>query len=275
MTILQALRMGTQRLPEEPLGTTALRGLVIAGEKGGSGKTTVTELASIVLLDAGVQHTVAECEAEPRLAKRLDVPVFHYPLHRETVSQLGRNPDLMFRYWDQVAGQLAAGPTLVDLGANALSLLLRWASTRSVNVELANGAGLGFILVATADPASLSGTLQSAKQLAHVLPRSARWIVINEVTGEVDTRHPGVRRLLEDASCQGPLRLSVCRTPHFPILRGQGGFLHALEMTPRDLTKHAVPFLEAGRALDGLRDWVLEGCDAVRPALAGLLEPAP
>ncbi len=270
MTLLASLlakREGREELlaSAAPVAPVAI---VIGGEKGGVGKTTTTELVSLNLQQAGFAHTVAECEAQARLARRLAVPVTHHPLHQETVRQLADDPDLLNLYWDRVCEQWRTGFTLVDLAANSVRLMLRWASSRAVREVLRGGAGLVFVLVTTADAASLSATLGSARELAHALPLAERWIVVNEVAGAVDLQHPGVRKLLAEAGCQGPLRLTQCPAPSFAVLRGLGGFGDAAQMSVQQLMPHGIPMLQAGRALEGPGDWLLDSCATLMPVTA-------
>ncbi|MGG5823435.1 hypothetical protein [Falsiroseomonas sp. HW251] len=273
MSILQNLNAKRADYGAELMSSTA-RAVMVVAAKGGVGKTTITEVTSTVLQDSEVPHTIAECEANRRIEGRVAAPVTHHPLHKETVAQLARNPDLLNRYWDGVYRQYLAGPLMLgDLAANALDLLLRWASDPPTNAALQQGANWKFVLVATADPESLSGTLKSAAGLAHVLPEAERWIVFNEIAGPVDLAHPGMQEFVKRANCQGPLLLSMCRAPHFSILRAQGGYFQtAMTATPTSLLRHGMDYLEAGRAICGLRDWVLDSCGIMRPVVKSLLK---
>jgi hypothetical protein len=271
MSILNKLRSMGRLSPQT--STRRLQTIIVAGEKGGVGKSTCAEFLSILLEDREVTHTVAECEGERRLERRLGGHVVHHQLHQEDAKRLAADPDALNVYWDHVHAHMAQTVTIVDLAANALQLQLRWASSRATNAALDGGLGIELVLVATADAASLSGTLTSARQVRNVLPNARIWVVLNDKDGLIRLEHPGVAHLLKEIGCGTPIRLPACRAPDAVILKSQGRFDRTALMPETELMRHGLDLLRAGRALEGFQDWILECCGELRPVVDAVLAP--
>ncbi|MGG5807721.1 hypothetical protein [Falsiroseomonas sp. CW058] len=251
--------------------TVSPHALLVGADKGGVGKTTLAEIISIVLEDMGVEHSVAEVEADERLGRRLGDRVQHHRLHGADAKALARDPDALNVFWDSVYGQVMESTTLGDFGANALALFLRWASSRSVRAALADGSGLHFALVATSDSDSLTGTLASARAIAANLPKAQTWLIFNEVAGGINLQHPGIAQLIREARCQQALVLPSCRAPDFGILKNLGRLDRVALISEADLGAHGIPRLRAGRALEGLQDWLLEVTEVLRPMVEAFI----
>ncbi len=265
MGSLQALSMSRNG---RSASSTALRAWWIGGEKGGVGKSVIAEALSILLEDAGTAHTIAECEGDARLGKRLGERVIHHPLHADDAQRLAEDPDLLNAYWDRICAQVQRGPTVVDLAANALKLALPWAATRSARAALAEGVGMDVAVVTTADSGALSTSLDAMRRVAAVLPKARRWLIVNPMHGAIALDHPGIARLLAEAKGARPIVMPVCRSPDWGVLKNLGRFDATAALPEEALERHGIPALRAGRSLDSMQDWVLAACDALRPLIA-------
>lgn len=112
----------------------------------------------------------------------------------------------------------------------------------------------------------------SARKIAQILPAARVWIALNGIGGTIDPRHPGIVQILREARCQAYITIPVCRSPEFGLLKNFGRFDAVCMMSEDDLGRHGIPPIRAGRALEGMQDWLLEGCDALRPVVADLLQ---
>lgn len=272
LTGLRARMAGLTAAASPPTGHI----VVVCAEKGGSGKSTTTEVLSIALDDLGLSHRIVECEASERLARRLGDRVYHHRLHADDAAALAAQPDLLNVYWDEGLERSDAHLTLWDLAANAIELMLRWSVSSSVRSALAEGARVSFVLLMSSDSESMALTRNSIRQIRHALPRAEVWIVLNEHGGPVDLQHPGVATVLEGVAPERILTLPACRAPRFSTLKNLGGFLSAVSVDIDELVeRHGIPPLQAGRAVEGLADWLLCACDGLAPLVRRLGERCP
>lgn len=248
--------------------------IVMVADKGGDGKSTLAELLSLALEDRGFEHHVIECEADKRLGARLGSRVLHHELHQESLQQLLGDPDLLNVYWDRVFDDVKRGPAIVDLPANGSKLLLRWAQARSTRAMLLEGRGLTFALVVTAHGGSFSALQTSALGIQKVLPQAEIVVVLNPAQGTINPAHPGVRAVLEEIGCDTVLQVPACNTPEWGLLKNLGGFAQVALMDESDLLPHGVELPRAGRALEGLQNWLLTYCEKTLPLGDRLIERA-
>jgi hypothetical protein len=246
--------------------------LFVMGEKGGVGKSLFSELASTYLEDLGVPHTIAECEGDARLGRRLGDRVHHHRLGEHDARALAEDPDRLNAYWDNVYAQGLRGPMIADLAANAGKPFVDWLSVGSSRRALRHGQGVDIALLTTADTSSLMAMVNSAKAVRRFLPEAGIHIVLNPKDGMISADHSGVKLALEEAGCVQPITLPICRASDWGILKNLGRFTDVAAMDEADLEVHGIPRLRAGRALEQMGEWLLSGCETIAPVVAGLIE---
>lgn len=248
--------------------TAAPRGhvVIVCAEKGGSGKTTSVELLSITLDDMGVDHVVVECETSKRLEKRIGDRVRHHRLQTEDTKTLAAEPDALNLYWDEALALSGLGISVWDLAANSLELMLRWAVASSARAALADGSRVTFVLVMTSDAEAMGHTHSSIRQIRYALPQAEIWVILNEHEGAIDLAHRGVAAVLEGVERERVITLPNCRSPRFSTLKNVAGFVQAVNIDVDVLVQHhGIPPLQAGRAIEGLADWLLAACEVLAP----------
>jgi len=243
--------------------------VIVCAEKGGSGKTTSVELLSITLDDMGADHVVVECETSQRLERRIGGKVRHHRLQADDAKSLAAEPDALNLYWDRALAMSGQGISVWDLAANSLELMLRWAVASSARAALADGARVTFALVMTSDAEAMGHTHSSIRQIQYALPMAEVWVILNEHEGAIDLGHRGVAAVLEGVARERILTLPNCRAPRFSTLKNVAGFVQAVNIDVDALVQHhGIPPLQAGRAVEGLADWLLAACEVFAP-LAG------
>lgn len=274
LTGLSSLRSRREALLSSTVAPRSGHVVVICAEKGGSGKTTSVELLSITLDDMGVDHVVVECETSQRLERRIGDKVRHHRLQADDAKTLAAEPDMLNLYWDQALTLSGPGISVWDLAANSLELMLRWAVSSSARAALADGARVTFVLVMTSDAEAMAHTHSSIRQIQFALPQAEIWVVVNEHEGAIDLGHRGVAAVLEGVQRERILTLPNCRSPRFSTLKNVAGFVQAVNIDVDTLVlHHGIPPLQAGRAIEGLADWLLTACEVLAP-LAERLRPS-
>lgn len=156
------------------------RHLLIAQDKGGVGKSTLTRAAAEAAPEAGI----IEIDSSSRL-KELGARVTYFPMRadREAIERTGGRAAR--GEYDSVIDALvsAKAPTIVDVGANTARGLFAVLESLSDDLKLA-GVEFGVVIVVTSEPGALAETprlLASARKFA-----SIRFVIENQMRGAAD-----------------------------------------------------------------------------------------
>lgn len=243
----------------ETVGKGEMSNLLVCNDKGGVGKSVVSHLLALVLLDCEKSFRILECEKTPRLARIFGDFVYHRPVETQSVSEIYEDPDVLFSYWDRIATELADQTTsIVDMGAGVTFSFARWAQANGHEV-LSGGAGQTIIMVTTAEQESWRSARGSLDSLSRLLPAARFVVVYNERDGAFHGHSLGDYEAIV---------LKAMRAPIWPHLQNDGRFdLLAQQSSAEAARKYGVPVGTAARSLYAFTDWILESTDALAGAV--------
>ncbi|MBK1698498.1 hypothetical protein [Rhodovibrio salinarum] len=236
-----------------------MRNIIVCNDKGGVGKTLVTHLLALVLLDQHEPFRIIECEKMPRLRKLFGDLVDYRPIERQKVSEIYENPDILFTYWDEIAEKLQDRKrSLVDMGAGVTFPFCRWAQASGREL-LNNGANLTILIVTTAEQESWRTASNNAHVLRELFPEAEFMAIYNQRDGKFFGHSvgpfPGV-----------PLK--AVRIPAWPYLQNAGRFDELVQRPSREVARTCdIPLGTAARSMYAFADWLLDSTDQLAPVL--------
>ncbi|RYD72505.1 MAG: hypothetical protein EOP84_23065, partial [Verrucomicrobiaceae bacterium] len=102
---------------------------IFGNDAGGVGKSLAAQFATIVLEEGENDFRLIECETQPRLTRLFPDRALYHEYDPDGQEQ---DPDAAGVYWDAFARQVTRTPmSVVDLSANAVKNLTRWADSGS------------------------------------------------------------------------------------------------------------------------------------------------
>jgi hypothetical protein len=242
-----------------------MRHLIICNDKGGVGKSLVAHLLGLVMLDRSEPLAIIECEKTPRLHRIFASAVEHRRVDGERIADIYDDPDRVFAFWDDLAESLATADSrrIVDMAAGLTRPLRRWAQAGGAR-RLADGAGVTFAVVATAEREAWHSAREDFLGLRALFPEARFCVVYNERDGRFSAE--------QVLDARGVV-LKATRSPAWPYLQNAGRWdLVAQATNASDLA--AATGLSLGtatRSLYAFTDWLLDATDAVE---ALVVEPA-
>ena len=253
---------------------SAVERLMVLNDKGGIGKSIVVHGLSLELAAAGVDHRVIEAESNPRLQRVLgpDRVLFH-PLSEDSLAAIRRNPDLVAEYWDVIAEEFTAGVRLLDMGANAGTLFWNWWNSGSGRLMLGDGAGMGVLVITTAEIEAMRLAREALARAATEMPDARLFVVVNEHQGAMPADHPALEGLCGGAGPRAEevvrIVLPRCSAPAWQAMVGMGKPLNELAtMKPQDLVPLGYRLGAAARSVSDVVEWAGEWRGQLRRILA-------
>jgi hypothetical protein len=237
-----------------------MRNVIVCNDKGGVGKSLVTHLLALVLLDRASDFRIVECEKMSRLRGIFGDLVDYRPIEREKISEIYQNPDVLFAYWDRVAADVAdERRCLIDMGAGVTFPFCRWAQASGCE-QLGAGDDLTIAVVTTAEQESWRSAANNAEVLSELFPNAHIVVVYNERDGGFYGHNLGA---------YAGVTLKACRVPIWPYLQNGGRFDLLAHTSSQEIARRCdVPVGTAARSLYAFADWLLEATDALAPVLA-------
>ena len=252
----------------------AVERLMVLNDKGGIGKSIVIHGLSLELAAAGVDHRVIEAESNARLQRvlGLDRVLFH-PLSEDSLAAIRRNPDLVAEYWDVIAEEFTAGVRLLDMGANAGTLFWNWWDSGSGRLMLGDGAGMGVLVVTTAEIEAMRLAREALARPAAEMPGARLFVVVNEHQGAMPADHPALDGLCEGAGRRAGevvrIVLPRCSAPAWQAMVGMGKPLNEIAtLRPQDLVPLGYRLGAAARSVSDVVEWAGEWRPQLRRILA-------
>lgn len=192
--------------------------VLIGSDRGGVGKTMTAELVSTRMECHGVMPVVVEVEAEPRLRDVLgEKMVRSLRIAGHGPEELERDPSLLYEVWEELGDIIigASSPVVVDLGANLTKALAAYLAEVGSEGPFGNGEKLWFLGVTGGDRFSLSSVNHGLSYMQQALPRSNRWLVINEQNPrfQVGTDSEPIQAMVRAHGLKGVMRLLACTAP--------------------------------------------------------------
>ncbi len=226
--------------------------VIVANDKGGVGKSLVTQGLVLAAAEAGSKPVVIEVESTPRLGRVLgEVISIQPPTHDPDV--LYRDPDTIFAVWDEMAAAVAAPSAIVDIGANLFRPFARWAAAGGAR-QLAGGDGLTVVAVMTMDQHALSAGLAALRETGAVLPAARRVAVLNPVIADFIDGDQKIAGLIKAAEAGGGaidvIRLERMTAPAWGHLMNMGRLDAAI--TNPAVERELLTFLPAGKVARSL-----------------------
>ena len=234
-----------------------MNNVIVCNDKGGVGKTLVTHLLALILLDRQEIFRIVECEKMPRLRKLFGDLVDYRPIERHKVSEIYEDPDVMFTYWDDIATTLQGSQRcLVDMGAGVTFPFCRWAQASGQEL-LADGTGLTIVVVTTAEQESWKTASENLHVLRELFPKATFMTVYNERDGGFYGH-----QLSDDPG----VTLKAVRVPAWPYLQNAGRFDLVAQRSGEDIARACdLPVGTASRSMYAFTDWLLDASDALSP----------
>lgn len=234
------------------------RHILVCNDKGGVGKSLVSHLLGLILLDQREDFRVLECERRPRLQRVFGSLVEWLPTEEVNVGEVYTNPDRIFSHWDRLAEYLTGGDrSLVDMGAGMTSPFIRW-SEASGHEMLEDGRRLIFAVVVTVERNALSTGKENIEMLRRMFPKARIVAVQNEKAG-LFTKN------IEEVNS---VKLAGCRVPAWEYLQDEGRFDQVAMMSGREIAeKYDMSLGAAARSMYGFADWLLDATDSLAPIL--------
>ena len=260
--------------PSPTKAAPAVERLMVLNDKGGIGKSIVIQGLSLELAAAGVDHRVIEAESNARLQRVLgpDRVLFH-PLSEDSLAAIRRNPDLVAEYWDAIAEEFTTGVRLLDMGANAGTLFWNWWESGSGRLMLGDGAGMGVLIVTTAEVEAMRLARDALMRAAAEMPGARLFVVVNEHQGAMPADHPALDGLCEGAGRRAGevvrIVLPRCAAPAWQAMMGMGKPLNEIAtLRPQDLVPLGYRLGAAARSVSDVVEWAGEWRPQLRRILA-------
>jgi len=167
--------------------------IVTTGDKGGVGKTTVTQAVLDTLLLNSIPYFVAQVDRQDRLAQMNQVEVLTIPSDPEGMTT---DPESEFRRFgplmDLIIGAAGDGTAVVDLGANELDRFCAWAKLSDLDgaIEDTNQSVVALV-VFNAEEQSIVQAGKSIKAITDTLSMAQVVLVENQRFGRINDLAPG------------------------------------------------------------------------------------
>ncbi len=249
--------------------------VVIAGDRGGTGKDLVSEGGYLAALRRGLVPSLYEVETSRRLGLLYPEATF-IDAGVPTAEDIYRNPDALLAPLDDAASRWAGDAlAIVNLGANVTSALLSWAETNGPH-HFGTGANLTFAVVLTMNRHALASGLSNLYDINRRFPAARRIAVLNEFIANFVEGDQIIARQLEQARGDGlpieTLKLRRMVAPAWGHLQNLGPLTQVAQMPPEELIGLGLPAGPAIRSLALLERWLDE--DLIGPLDALLPEAA-
>lgn len=232
--------------------------LLVAQDKGGSGKSTLTRALAECLPSA----RLIEIEANRRLIE-LEDRVSFFPVRAER-GEINRTGGAAARAeFDGPLNAIAAaqGPVIVDVGANTACSLLPLIGEAQARYAR-RGVEFALLVVLTSEPGALANApvlLDLAKPFT-----AARFAVENQVEGPVDPR--ALKSFTKDVTLTQLERLSLDERANELLQKGGLRFIGEDLVAAEDRLTERYGFAEAGRIVEDLTSFRARTMQAVSPA---------
>lgn len=253
-------------------------------DKGGVGKSLAAALRiSRHFLEAGKLPAIIEVESDPRLSRVYgedNVKLFR--IGQDKLSDIERDPSLVYRLWDQI-GELcmkAKAPVVLDIGANLTRTFALWLNEYGEDGPWGTGAGLSFFGVTTGDDMAVQSVNRALSYVSQAVPDSRRFLVVNE---RDEARFPlasdgaAVKQIVKANGVAGVLRLPLNISPGFAHVVDKHMRLDAAVLMTPDQWQKACGFtrMEAVRAHRHMVAFVDEGTRTFDAAYGPTAEAVP
>ncbi|MBK3404009.1 hypothetical protein H0176_01790 [Methylorubrum populi] len=232
--------------------------LLVAQDKGGSGKSTLTRALAECLPAA----RLIEIEANRRLIE-LEDRVSFFPVRAER-GEINRTGGAAARAeFDGPLNAIAAaqGPVIVDVGANTAGSLLPLIGEAQARYAR-RGVEFALLVVLTSEPGALANApvlLDLAKPFT-----AARFVVENQVEGPVDPK--AVKMFTKDVTLTQLEKLSLDERANELLQKGGLRFIGEDLVAAEDRLTERYGFAEAGRIVEDLTSFRARTMQAVSPA---------
>ena len=166
---------------------------MVATRTGGQGKTLVSQLLYEALRDSGVPAKLASVDTDGRAGERSKLGLL-YPDVRELaigadLADVMRSGGMeAVTHWDTFEQLLRERNIVIDVGANVIGSLLRWAKITSP-AELIRGRPMNMLIVVTAQEKSAIDAMTTLSEIEATrgeMDIGRVGVVMNEVHGKVD-----------------------------------------------------------------------------------------
>ncbi|SDE30164.1 hypothetical protein [Belnapia rosea] len=269
-----ALKANTPADAVTATARAAVERYVVLNDKGGIGKSFVVQGLSLEMAAVGKEHVVVEAETSPRLQNILGADrVKYHELSEDSLSAIRKNPDLLGEYWDNVIEDFMGGPAVMDLSANATKLLWQWCDGGVGKLVFGDGAGIGALVVVTADPEALRLAAEAMTRAATEWPAARLFLVVNPHHGDLAPNSPALDLICSQAGERAGevVRVFLPRNvaKAWPVMVGSGKPLHELALLkPQALMGHGYKLGEAARSVADVIEWL----EVWRPQVRRILE---
>ncbi|NKC33400.1 hypothetical protein [Falsiroseomonas selenitidurans] len=192
--------------------------VLVGSDRGGVGKTMTAELVATRIECHGITPVVVEVEAEPRLREVLgEAMVRSLRIASHGPEELERDPALLYEVWEELGDIIlgADAPVVVDLGANLTKALAAYLAEVGTEGPFGSGETLWFLGITGGDRFSLSSVNHGLSYMQQAVPRSHRWLVINEQNPrfQIGTDSEPVQAMVRAHRLEGVMRLQACTAP--------------------------------------------------------------
>lgn len=192
--------------------------VLIGSDRGGVGKTMTAELVATRIECHGITPVVIEVEAESRLLEVLGAGLVRsLRIASHGPEELERDPSLLYEVWEELGDIILAAkaPVVVDLGANLTKALAAYLAELGAEGPFGSGEKLWFLGVTGGDRFSLSSVNHGLSYMQQAVPRSHRWLVINEQNArfQIGTDSEPVQTMVRAHRLEGVMRLVACTAP--------------------------------------------------------------
>lgn len=192
--------------------------VLIGSDRGGVGKTMTAEMVVTRMECHGIEPVVVEVEAEPRLRDVLGAKMVRsLRIAGHGPEELERDPSLLYEVWEELGDIIlsAAAPVVVDLGANLTKALAAYLAEVGSEGPFGTGEKLWFLGITGGDRFSLSSVNHGLSYMQQAVPRSHRWLVVNEQNPrfQITTESEPVQAMVRAHGLEGVMRLHACTAP--------------------------------------------------------------
>lgn len=247
---------------------------IVANRTGGQGKTVVTQLLYEALREGGVPAKLASVDTDARSAERSKLGGLYpetkdLPISADLADVAEEDPSVALRHWDAFGALLRERNTVIDLGANVIGSMLRWAQM-SLQASAMRGKPLNFLVVVTAQEKSAAdaiAVLNEIEATRGALEIGKIGVVFNEGLGKFERAGPNLTALRALIAEKGYAAIEISRGMIKAVDAGVSiGRLRTIE--PADYQKAMELEFDtaANRELWLAQAWIKKSIEAIRAA---------
>lgn len=241
--------------------------IVVGGDRGGSGKSTVAHLLALRLEMAGTNARLIEVDAEERLGKVFGPErVTSKVIAQAELVQIMEDPSLAFRLWEEIGEMLESGEDVVlDLGGNLSVAFADWARQAGV-AYIGQGEGMDIVILCSGDPVGIESCQQTLGRFRRALPQARRWLVVNPLHAPLSAESETVQGIARAYGLAGVVEMKRCASPIFGAVLDYGEpFSRSMERPFRDFVSGGVTKGTAALGHSMFVSWVGDSLRALDP----------